>query len=461
MAIASPSVAITNGGSVSYTVNYSGADSISLSAGDVTLNKTGTADGTVEVSGSGNSSRTVTISGITGSGTLSISIAADTASDSADNSAAAAGPSESFTVNSAPTIATDNEAITIGEGSSVTNTGTFSDVEGNATATLTASTGSITPDNENGVWIWTFNSVDGPENSQPVTIWIEDGMSTNSTTFTLVVTNLAPTAVSKIVTTPEDTATNITLIAVDPGADSITNWVITVGPTNGTLSGVAPDLVYTPATNFNGSDSFQFTATDSDGAESAAATIDITVTAENDAPLAGADSIARPDRTRTAKIAKSALLENDSDPDSDPLTITAVGNATPSGATVVMAGAFIVYTAPSTNAGDGSFSYTLSDGPGGHNVTNMVPVIEVASVPSPGSPNYSAITPSGSDFVLTFIGVPGHTYRVQYTTSLSAPYTWNEFSPLAIYTAPTNGVFTHLDVNPSEPMRLYRAVPHP
>ncbi|HEY9509112.1 MAG TPA: hypothetical protein VIV82_04555, partial [Verrucomicrobiae bacterium] len=69
--------------------------------------------------------------------------------------------------------------------------------------------------------------------------------------------------------------------------------------------------------------------------------------------------------------------------------------------------------------------------------------------------------PSGSDFVLTFIGVPGHTYRVQYTTSLSAPYVWNEFSPLAIYTAPTNGVFTHLDVNPPEPMRLYRAVPHP
>src|SRR5690606_4148530 len=115
---------------------------------------------------------------ITGSGTLSISIAADTASDSADNSAAAAGPSESFTVNSAPTIATDNEAITIGEGSSVTNTGTFSDLEGNATATLTASMGSISQDNANGVWSWTFNSVDGPESSQPVTIWIEDGIST-------------------------------------------------------------------------------------------------------------------------------------------------------------------------------------------------------------------------------------------------------------------------------------------
>ncbi|HEU5124636.1 MAG TPA: Ig-like domain-containing protein [Verrucomicrobiae bacterium] len=457
ISIGSPSVAVTSQGPVDFVITYSGADSISLSANDITLNKTSTADGTIEITGS-DGSRTVTISGITGSGTLSISIAANTASDLAGNSAAAAGPSESFTVNSAPTVATDNEAIAIGEGNSATNTGTFSDLEGNATATLTASIGSITQDNENGVWSWTFNSAD---DSQNVTILIEDGLSTNSVTFAVTVTNVAPAAISQSIITPEDIATNITLTAIDPGADSITNWVITVGPTNGTLSGVAPNLVYTPATNFNGSDSFQFTATDSDGAESAAATIDILVTAENDAPLAGPDNIARPDRTRTAKITKSALLANDTDPDGDTLTITAVGNATPPGATVVMAGAFIVYTAPSTNAGDGSFSYTLSDGSGGHNVTNLVPVVEVASVPSPGSPNYSAITPSGSDFVLTFIGVPGHTYRVQYTTSLSAPYVWNEFSPLAIYTAPTNGVFTHLDVNPPEPMRLYRAVPHP
>src|SRR6185503_18232654 len=63
-----------------------------------------TATGTVGVSGSG-STRTVTISGITGNGTLGISIAAGTASDTAGNLAPAAGPSGIFTVdNTAPAV---------------------------------------------------------------------------------------------------------------------------------------------------------------------------------------------------------------------------------------------------------------------------------------------------------------------------------------------------------------------
>jgi len=64
----------------------------------ITLNKTGTANGKVAVSGSGNTSRTVTISGITGNGTLGISVEAGTARDSAGDLAPAAGPSVTFEV---------------------------------------------------------------------------------------------------------------------------------------------------------------------------------------------------------------------------------------------------------------------------------------------------------------------------------------------------------------------------
>ena len=50
--------------------------------------------------------RTVTLSSITGDGTLGISIAAGTATDTAGNSALAAGPSATFIVdNTAPTTA--------------------------------------------------------------------------------------------------------------------------------------------------------------------------------------------------------------------------------------------------------------------------------------------------------------------------------------------------------------------
>jgi len=105
VSIGSPSASLTSTGPITYTITYGGADNISLVAGNVTLNKTNTANGSVAVSGTGTSTRTVTISSITGDGTLGISLAANTAQDNAGNQAAAAGPSTTFTVENAPSIA--------------------------------------------------------------------------------------------------------------------------------------------------------------------------------------------------------------------------------------------------------------------------------------------------------------------------------------------------------------------
>ncbi len=96
-----PSSSITANGPVTYTVTYTGADSVTLVAGDVSLNSAGDATGDVAVSGSGNHTRTVAIGNITGNGTLGISIGAGTATDFAGNSVAAAGPSATFDVDSA------------------------------------------------------------------------------------------------------------------------------------------------------------------------------------------------------------------------------------------------------------------------------------------------------------------------------------------------------------------------
>jgi len=71
------------------------------------------------------------------------------------------------------------------------------------------------------------------------------------------------------------------------------------------------------------------------------------------------------------------------------------------------------------------------------------------------------ISQSGDDFLLSFPGEPGLSYRVQYTTSPGAPLVWHEFAPPAIYTAAPDGAVTHRDVNPPDPQRLYRAVPGP
>lgn len=96
--IGAPSAASTQTGPVSYTITYGDADEITLSNGNVTLNRTDTADGVVNVTGAGTSTRMVTISGISGQGTLGISLDAGTASDTAGNSAGAAGPGATFSV---------------------------------------------------------------------------------------------------------------------------------------------------------------------------------------------------------------------------------------------------------------------------------------------------------------------------------------------------------------------------
>jgi gliding motility-associated-like protein len=109
--ISAPSANIVGGtgtSSVSYTVTYADANfgSSNLTASGITLHTTGTATGTVGVSGSG-TTYTVTISNISGNGTLGISVGAGYAVDLAGNTeASGAGPSSTVTVvpNVSPSI---------------------------------------------------------------------------------------------------------------------------------------------------------------------------------------------------------------------------------------------------------------------------------------------------------------------------------------------------------------------
>jgi len=127
VSIGSPSLTLTKNSDVTYTVTYSGADSVTLADANITLNKSGSTNGTATVSGSGSTTRTVTISGISGTGTLGISIAAGTASDTAGNTALASGASTTFTVdNTAPTVSIGSPSLTLTKNSNVTYTVTYS-----------------------------------------------------------------------------------------------------------------------------------------------------------------------------------------------------------------------------------------------------------------------------------------------------------------------------------------------
>jgi hypothetical protein len=117
VAIGAPSVTDTNTGPVDFGVTYTGATAINLTPGDVTLNTTGSANGTIGVLNGTTATPTVQITAITGDGTIGITIAAGTSQDGASNTDTGAGPSATFNV--------DNTAPTVGIGApSVTDTNT-------------------------------------------------------------------------------------------------------------------------------------------------------------------------------------------------------------------------------------------------------------------------------------------------------------------------------------------------
>ncbi len=106
----------------------------------------------------------------------------------------------------------------------------------------------------------------------------QDGsVSSNTATVSIMVTkgSYAPVAQSQSAMTLENAALPVTLAATQTNNDPLT-YTVTTQPLNGTLSGTAPNLIYTPATNYLGPDSFTFIANDG-SVSSNSAIVSITV----------------------------------------------------------------------------------------------------------------------------------------------------------------------------------------
>jgi hypothetical protein len=99
-----------------------------------------------------------------------------------------------------------------------------------------------------------------------------------------VISNRPPTAIGQSVTVQEDSSVAITLNGSDPDGDNLFFTVRTL-PAHGTLSGSGQFLTYSPDADYFGPDSFTFSVSDRQF-ESAPATVEITVTPVNDAPIA-------------------------------------------------------------------------------------------------------------------------------------------------------------------------------
>lgn len=210
------------------------------------------------------------------------------------------------------------------------------------------------------------------------------------------------------------------------------------------------DLNYTPAADYNGSDSFNWNASDGTLLAVAGAQVDITVTPENDNPVAAADTITRYP-TQGVKVSKATLLANDTDIDGDtPLTITAVAATSVNGGTVTSDGTKVYYTPAAGFKGADSFTYTLSDGHGG-TATGTVNVSLVTDNAQGMNITKLQMLPDGSMSV-GFAGIPGRTYEIQTSEDLT---TW---TPRVSVIADDQGGFTFIDAPPLPPTRYYRSV---
>ncbi len=144
------------------------------------------------------------------------------------------------------------------------------------------------------------------------------------------------------------------------------------GPSRGTLTlNTDGSFTYTPALNFNGVDTFTYTA--SDGAvTTSATTVTITVASVNDLPVAGNDAYTTV-RGSALTIAAPGVLANDSDVDG---TLTAVLVSGPANGTLTLGsnGSF-TYTPGVGFSGTDSFSYQAWDGTGGSTATVTLSVL--------------------------------------------------------------------------------------
>ncbi|MEM7032801.1 MAG: Ig-like domain-containing protein [Chloroflexota bacterium] len=199
--------------------------------------------------------------------------------------------------------------------------------------------------------------------------------SNNSDTALVTVVNSPPNAKDDLATVDEDMG--VTILALDndsdPNGDMLS--IQSIGtPTQGTATIIASSVVvYTPSLNYAGSDNFTYSI--SDGVANDTATITVTINPINDPPIANDDVGSTPKDTPVTV----SVLDNDTDPEMDGLTVLAVGAASNGLATTN--GTVVIYTPTTSFSGTDSFSYTLSDGVLSDSAIVTITVNEVNNAP--------------------------------------------------------------------------------
>ena len=203
-----------------------------------------------------------------------------------------------------------------------------------------------------------------------------------------VVPNTAPTADNDSATTAEDA--DLTLAPSDlltgdndPDSDPLSIVVVT-GPSHGTLTPTDEGgLLYSPDDDYFGDDSFTYRATDG-LATSNLATVSLTITPVNDAPIAVNDAYDVSEDGDLIVSAALGVLANDSDIDtvSASRTVTVVENqGVQHGQLTLNSNGSFNYSPGDNFFGTDSFTYEVSDGDKTDQATVTITVLAVNDTP--------------------------------------------------------------------------------
>ncbi len=236
----------------------------------------------------------------------------------------------------------DNDSDPNGDPLEVTGaTADNGDVTINPDGTIT-----YTPDeNFNGTDTITYEISDG-----------NGGTDTATVTVTVNPVNDDPDAMDDVAEVDEDGSVNIPVLDNDTDVDGDPLEVTGATADNGSVT-VNPDgtLTYEPDPDFTGTDTITYEVSDGNGGTDTA-TVTVTVNPVNDAPEADDDTAETDEDTPPVVI---DVLDNDSDPDGDPLEVT--GATADNGDVTINPDGTITYTPDENFNGTDTITYEISD----------------------------------------------------------------------------------------------------
>jgi len=296
--------------------------------------------------------------------------------------------------------------------------------------------------------------VEGVTSSGEVTISVadggEDGAAAGTEIVTLAVTavNDAP-VVSDIASQSIAEGASFATINLDDYVNDIDNtdaeitWTAS-GNSDLTVSidGSRVATIIVPDAEWNGTEALTFRATDPEllFAETSSATF--SVTAVNDAPVAGDDTVIANEDTALV-ITGASLLANDTDIDGDTLGITALGQPIidTDGAVVYNGDGTYTYTPGADFNGTDYIFYAVSDGKGGFDTATVTLII----TPQNDAPTISGIpdTSIDEDSLYSFKPAADDIDRDPLAFSIINQPAWASFDPV---TGMMSGIPTNADV---------------